>query len=215
MSNYTKSTNFTAKDSLASGDPNKRINGSLFDQEFDPISTAVGTKIDKVTGEVGEVPVFTSSGGLESSNFTIAQLGMPAGTKMSFYQAAAPTGWTQDTSKANYTMRVVSGTGGGSGGSGNPISFTVAAHVHTTSGHTLTVSEIPSHNHDTRRRASAAGSCTDALEGSNGALASEDCVTDAVKYTGGGGSHTHGNTGSNGGGTFSPKYIDVILATKD
>ena len=53
MSDYSKSTNFTAKDSLASGDPNKRINGALFDSEFDPISTAIASKIDKVAGETG------------------------------------------------------------------------------------------------------------------------------------------------------------------
>jgi hypothetical protein len=74
MSDYSKSTNFTAKDGLSSGDPNKRINGALFDSEFDPISTAVASKIDKVAGETGEVPKFTSSGGLESTGLTIAAI---------------------------------------------------------------------------------------------------------------------------------------------
>ena len=74
MSDYSKSTNFTAKDGLASGDPNKRINGALFDSEFDPISTAVASKIDKVAGETGEIPKFTSSGGLESTGLTIAAI---------------------------------------------------------------------------------------------------------------------------------------------
>lgn len=46
MSNYTKSTNFTAKDSLPTGDTNKVIRGSEFDTEFDAIQTAVGTKSD-------------------------------------------------------------------------------------------------------------------------------------------------------------------------
>ena len=74
MSDYSKSTNFTAKDGLSSGDPNKRINGALFDSEFDPISTAVASKIDKVAGETGEIPKFTSSGGLESTGLTIAAI---------------------------------------------------------------------------------------------------------------------------------------------
>ena len=46
MSNYTKSTNFTAKDSLPSGDTNKVVRGSEFDTEFDAIETAVATKAD-------------------------------------------------------------------------------------------------------------------------------------------------------------------------
>ena len=46
MSNYVKSTNFTAKDSLPSGDANKVIRGSEFDTEFNAIQTAVTTKAD-------------------------------------------------------------------------------------------------------------------------------------------------------------------------
>ena len=46
MSNYTKTTNFTSKDSLSSGDTNKIIRGSEFDTEFNAISTAVQTKAD-------------------------------------------------------------------------------------------------------------------------------------------------------------------------
>ena len=46
MSNYVKSTNFTAKDSLPTGDTNKVIRGSEFDTEFDAIATATGTKAD-------------------------------------------------------------------------------------------------------------------------------------------------------------------------
>lgn len=46
MTNYTKSTNFTSKDSLPSGDPLKIIKGSEFDTEFNNIATAVSTKAD-------------------------------------------------------------------------------------------------------------------------------------------------------------------------
>ena len=46
MSNYVKSTNFTAKDSLPTGDTNKVIRGSEFDTEFNAIATAVATKAD-------------------------------------------------------------------------------------------------------------------------------------------------------------------------
>jgi hypothetical protein len=46
MTDYTKTTNFTAKDSLPSGNAAKKILGSLFDTEFDAISTAIASKSD-------------------------------------------------------------------------------------------------------------------------------------------------------------------------
>lgn len=46
MSDYSKTTNFSAKDSLPTGNSNKIIQGSLFDTEFDNIVTAVATKYD-------------------------------------------------------------------------------------------------------------------------------------------------------------------------
>ena len=46
MSNYTKITDFEAKDSLSSGDSNKVIKGAEFETEFDNIATAIATKAD-------------------------------------------------------------------------------------------------------------------------------------------------------------------------
>lgn len=50
MSNYTKTTNFTAKDTLASGDPNKLVKGAEHDTEYDAIETAVNSKLDAYSG---------------------------------------------------------------------------------------------------------------------------------------------------------------------
>ena len=55
MSNYTKTTNFTVKDSLASGNPAKIIKGSEIDSEFDAIQTAAATKSDSAS------PTFTGT----------------------------------------------------------------------------------------------------------------------------------------------------------
>ena len=46
MSNYVKSTNFTAKDSLPTGDANKVIRGSEFDTEFNALQVSSATKAD-------------------------------------------------------------------------------------------------------------------------------------------------------------------------
>jgi hypothetical protein len=55
MSNYTKTTNFTAKDTLPAGDTNKIIRGSEFDTEFDAIATASATKANTAS------PTFTGT----------------------------------------------------------------------------------------------------------------------------------------------------------
>lgn len=68
MSDYTQITNFTAKDALSSGDPEKIISGSDVDAEFDAISIAVQTKANKVTGS----PVADLLAKLDSSGDLVA-----------------------------------------------------------------------------------------------------------------------------------------------
>ena len=46
MANYTKTTNFAAKDSLASGNAAKVVKGSEIDTEFTNIQTAITSKVD-------------------------------------------------------------------------------------------------------------------------------------------------------------------------
>lgn len=46
MANYTKTTNFAAKDSLTSGNANKVVKGAEIDTEFTNIQTAIASKAD-------------------------------------------------------------------------------------------------------------------------------------------------------------------------
>ena len=55
MSNYSKLTNFTAKDSLPTGDSNKIIKGSEIDSEFVAIASAISSKANSAS------PVFTGT----------------------------------------------------------------------------------------------------------------------------------------------------------
>ncbi len=55
MSNYTKTTDFAAKDTLPGGDTNKVVRGAEFETEFDAISTAIATKSDTAS------PTFTGT----------------------------------------------------------------------------------------------------------------------------------------------------------
>lgn len=78
---YTKSTNFAAKDALASGNANKVVKGTEIDTEFNNIATAIATKANGVLTnftlvETGGVLYFKSSGTSvakldASGNFTV------------------------------------------------------------------------------------------------------------------------------------------------
>lgn len=46
MSNYTKSTNFAAKDALNSGNAGKIIKGTEINTEYDNIASAITSKAD-------------------------------------------------------------------------------------------------------------------------------------------------------------------------
>lgn len=56
MSNYVKSTNFTTKDTLNSGDPNKIVKGTELDTEFIAIASAVSSKADLASPAFTGVP---------------------------------------------------------------------------------------------------------------------------------------------------------------
>jgi hypothetical protein len=55
MSNYTKATDFAAKDALSTGNPLKLIRGTEINTEFAAIQTAVNTKADLAS------PTFTGT----------------------------------------------------------------------------------------------------------------------------------------------------------
>jgi hypothetical protein len=73
MSNYTKTTNFAAKDSLPSGNANKIVRGTEINTEYDNIATAVNSKADSAdptfTGTVTAATV-TVTGTLTADTIT-------------------------------------------------------------------------------------------------------------------------------------------------
>ena len=175
---------------------------------------------------------------VDGSNLT-GLAAFPSGTKMIFNQASAPTGWTKVTSNVdNRALRVVSGSGGGTGGSvgfttafgSKSISATASSENTggTVSGHTLTESEIPSHRHVSfktwRHQSSPNLGYGAGWQGFTWFARSFASATDTyyTENTGGGNSHTHGFTGGAHNHTISVgnldlavSYIDVIVAQKD
>ena len=68
MTDYTKTVNFSAKDTLPSGDSGKIIRGTEFETEFDNISTAIATKADL------ESPTFTGTATIPTAVITTLRL---------------------------------------------------------------------------------------------------------------------------------------------
>ena len=190
-------------------------------------SSLIASVVGQFITDYAEEDVYDSdSPTLVLTNFVTALqkiAGFPAGTKMVFYQAAAPPTWTKITTYDDMALRVVSGTGGGIGGTHglstppttNHFHY-MPNHVHTTAGHVLSIAEMPSHSHPIPYAQLAGGSGT--IADITGGGYSQPGIA-----IGGGGSHSHGDTGVGGAGNtndkaptaFAPKYIDCIICTKD
>ena len=160
---------------------------------------------------------------------------IPAATVALFYQAAAPTGWTQNVSASvhNKALRVVNTAGGGTGG---VTAFTsVFGASKNTGTHVLTTTQIPvhthgagtlatdndTHNHDvTIPRYTGGGVGTDGFPGGDNGVFSVNDV-----FTTNNDTHNHdvtGSTGAAGGGgghshtlSLDLAYIDLIICSKD
>ena len=223
MSNYTKSTNFATKDNLAAGNALKRVKGAERDDEFNSLATAIATKANSNNTALTGVPtaptatVGTNSTQIATTAFAQGE-GFVSGTVMVFHQAAAPTGWTKVTTHNDKELRVVSGNVGVSGGS---TAFSSAfTHSHSDSfsvnSHTLTVSQMPSHTHTLGYEDNSwpDGSGDTAENAVWNSMRSPDEYR-TTSSAGGNSPHTHGLSGSVNSQTIAPKYVDVIICSKD
>lgn len=110
--------------------------------------------------------------------------------------------------------------GGSTGGSANH-THTSAAHIHTTAGHVLTVAEMPSHTHGIYYDANFCAANTGNINSWKQGLVNVDApgaypTNMPQPYTGGGASHSHGNTGSTtpgntGSSSSLPPYLAIYV----
>lgn len=149
------------------------------------INTANGPRIIAIVGSSSADPI-------------------PVGTVMMFYQAAAPTGWTQVTSLNDYALKIVSGTGGVTSGS---VLYSTLFGRTATDSHALTASQIPAHEHSLPSSFAGPGfaNSTAFLSNPNGSLITSGTTTGT---TGGGTGHTHNID-------MRVLTASVILAAKD
>jgi hypothetical protein len=183
--------------------------------------TAAGTTGQVLSATTGSAPTWA----------TISTKAFPTGTRMSFQQTAAPTGWTKDTTAAidNSAMRLVTG----SVVNGGSVNFTTAFASQTPTGSvsitavsgsagntTLSTPQIPSHTHTATE--GTMGGPPGARVAVTGIVRGTPNISADIGATGGGGAHSHPFSFSSGSGTFSGsainlavKYYDFIIATID
>jgi len=213
------------------------FNGSLLGAG--DYTATTGTSITLVGFTAGTVDTFTiinlatvAIGSLPAGSVGSTQLAssekFAAGTRMPFAQAAAPTGWTQDTTDAatNRMLRVVNTTGGGTGGNTghSPILMNIVPnHTHGV-GTLATGNDTPDHAHTDSGHAHNYDFNATGQGGGGGGVPTLPNTGSAVGtrtgYAAIGGAtarHSHpisGSTASNGGSDWQPRYIDLIICAK-
>lgn len=184
--------------------------------------------------------VLTSTGITFSNGTTLnSRRGIfPQSTAWVFYQANAPTGWTKVTSQDNKALRVVSGSGGGTGGTNaftsTMSSFTISGTLTSsdaTGGFSLTNNEIANHSHPNGGEVGLnANPSTFNPDGSQAGYSGGDVrrpvpsgttgqwirVTPGIGNEGSGSAHSHPFSGT--GPVSAPvsiavQYIDIIVCT--
>jgi microcystin-dependent protein len=160
MANYTKATNFTAKDGLPAGNSSKVVKGAELDTEFTAIAAAISSKSDSNSPTFTGTPLApTAAGGTNNTQIattafvtTAVTAAFPTGGIIlwSGSVASIPSGWALcngSNGTPDLRNRFVVGAGStyavaATGGSADAI---VVSHTHTA---TSTVTD-PGHTHGT------------------------------------------------------------------
>ena len=165
MSNYTKATNFAAKDALPVGDANKKVKGVEVDNEFNAIANAVSTKADLQSPTFTGIPAVptavagTNTTQVASTAFvtTAVTASIPSGVIVMWSGSVVsiPSGWALcdgNNSTPDLRNRFVVGAGDtyavdATGGSADAV---VVSHTHTLTdpGHAHTSQVNQDHDND-------------------------------------------------------------------
>jgi hypothetical protein len=215
------------------------------DTVVDLFANSLGTLSIKNTLTVNGSVFTASNGTVDATTYSgngsslTGVSSIPSGTTAMFYQSSAPSGWTQNTDASinTTTMRVVTGSGGGTGGSdafgtvftgskataSGPISFsdisgTSVSQNYSVGSATISTPTLASHTHNV-----IYGTYTV----NNGNLRQNNVGAPNTGNAGGGGGHSHPISGSmtlagSASATTSlsvpamnVKFANVIACTKD
>lgn len=150
MTNYVKSTDFAAKDALASGNAGKIVKGTEIDTEFNNIATAVATKADLASPALSGTPTAPTPGYPDNTTrlATTAYVTSAVTAMSSGLGDPGSNGMVVRTSSGITTARTITASTGisitnGNGVSGNPtITNTGVTSVNGQTG-VVTVSTTP------------------------------------------------------------------------
>jgi hypothetical protein len=229
MSNYTKATNFTAKDGLPTGNSGKIVKGTEIDTELTAVASAISSKADLNSPALTGTPTApTASAGTNTTQvattaFVLAN-SIPSGliSMWSGSIASIPTGWVlcngsnstpdlrnkfvigahSDTAGVAYTT--VTGSNTTTGGTKDAI---VVSHTHTA---TSSVTD-PGHLHTFTNYSNAGGASDTPIIGSSNTTAT---VSTNSAVTGISVATTNASTGSSGTDQNLPPYYALAFIMK-
>jgi hypothetical protein len=142
---------------------------------------------------------------------------LPSGTRMPFAQAAAPTGWTQDTSSNadNRMLRVVSSAGNGVGGSDSPIlnNTTMVSHTHTFTGNALAAHTHTDSGHSHTWLLGPSGAGAGGITGAGNTTTNTGTSYANISSVSAG--TPSGTNSTTSGVGWTPRYIDMIICAKN
>ena len=127
MSNYVKSTNFAVKDTLITGDPDKKIKGTEIDSEYNNIATAVNSKANTASPTLTGTPLApTASSGTNTTQ--IATTAFVQANKSLILDAVYPVGsiYINAISSTNPNTLLGFGTWAAFGAGRVPVGFDAA-----------------------------------------------------------------------------------------
>ena len=142
-----------------------------------------------------------------------------SGTRMTFNQTNAPTGWTKDTGTDNAGFRLVSGSVSSGGSVDFSTAFasqavTITAVAGSAGATTLTTPQIPSHSHTSLSTSEVSGG----VSGVVGRDSREANTSFTTGNTGGGDAHSHPFSFSSATANainLAVKFVDLIIAQKN
>lgn len=232
MSNYTKATNFTAKDALPTGNSGKIVKGTEIDTELTAIASAISSKADLNSPALTGTPTAPTAGSgtnttqLATTAFVIANA-IPSGliSMWSGTIASIPTGWVlcngsnstpdlrnkfiigahSDTAGVAYTT--ITGSNTTTGGTKDAI---VVSHTHTA---TSTVTD-PTHAHSTSRFLGSLGGNNTAYVGDDSGAGAASNGTTIAASTGITVATTNSTEGSSGTNQNLPPYYALAYIMK-
>ena len=237
MSNYSKTTDFAAKDALTTGNANKIVKGTEIDDEFSAIQTAVNSKANTNSPALTGAPTAptassaTDNTQLATTAYVTAAVTTALTTAETARQALFPVGtiYTQAGVSTNPATLLGFGTweeyGAGKaiigvdasntlfdtlGETGGVADISISG---TTDSHTLTINEMPSHDHPNSAPDTAGGALNylptsgiGQFSWGGGGLGGNY----GINSQGGGAGHTHGITYDGTNANYQP-YITVYM----